>query len=106
MPVARSLPQAPRSVGNPSRGRFTMIPIRRVLCPLDFSRFSRHALEQAIALARESGAVVSALHVFSLAPVAEVVMAGVPTPIDPVHRTAPERAALLSELREFTGQVD
>jgi nucleotide-binding universal stress UspA family protein len=83
-----------------------MIPIRRILCPVDFSRFSRHALEQAIALARESGAVVSALHVFSLAPVADVVMAGVPTPIDPVHRTATERAALLSELREFTGQVD
>ena len=83
-----------------------MIPIRRILCPLDFSRFSRHALEQAVALARESGAVVSALHVFSLAPVADVVLAVVPASGGPERRAAPERAALLSELREFTGEVD
>jgi nucleotide-binding universal stress UspA family protein len=83
-----------------------MIPIRRILCPLDFSRFSRHALEQAIALARESGAVVSALHVYSVAPVADVVMAGAPAAIEPVRQTAPQRAALLAELGEFTGEVD
>ena len=83
-----------------------MIPIRRILCPLDFSRFSRHALEQAVALARESGAVVSALHVFSVAPVADLVVAGAPTAIEPLRGTAPNRAALLSELREFTGDVD
>jgi nucleotide-binding universal stress UspA family protein len=83
-----------------------MNAIQRILCPLDFSRFSRHALEQAIALARESGAVVSALHVFSIAPVADTVMAGAPTAIEPVRRTAPERAALLRELREFTGEAD
>lgn len=48
--------------------------IRRLLCPIDFSEVSTHALEQAAAIARRSGASVTALAVLpSLAPeVAEV----------------------------------
>src|SRR4249919_3594507 len=64
----RSIPCRESVDGDP-----TMTAIRRILCPLDFSRFSRHALEQAVALAREFGAEISALHVFTLAPVMEVV---------------------------------
>src|SRR3954451_21474591 len=106
MPVAQSLHGPEILTGTRHVRGCTMIPIRRILCPLDFSRFSRHALEQAVALARESGAVVSALHVFSKAAVADVVMAGGPAANEPVRQTARERAALLSELREFTGEVD
>jgi len=38
--------------------------ITHVLCPVDFSDFSRHALAQAAALARWYGAKLTALHVF------------------------------------------
>ena len=37
--------------------------IDRVLCPVDFSEASQHAIEHAFAIARWSGAAVSALHV-------------------------------------------
>jgi nucleotide-binding universal stress UspA family protein len=41
--------------------------IRHVLCPIDFSDFSRHALDHAIAIAHRYDARVTALHVFVLA---------------------------------------
>ena len=42
-----------------------MIEIRRILCPVDFSEYSRRALDHAIAIARCYEATVTALHVFS-----------------------------------------
>jgi nucleotide-binding universal stress UspA family protein len=83
-----------------------MTAIRRILCPLDFSRFSRHALKQAVALAREFGAEISALHVFTIAPVMEVVPPAGRTAIDPHYLSATTRQELTTELREFTYEVD
>lgn len=83
-----------------------MIPIRRILCPVDFSRFSRHALEQAIALARETGAEIAALRVFAFAPVAETVAAGGSIPMEPMRLGPEERSAVTRELREFVAGVD
>jgi nucleotide-binding universal stress UspA family protein len=40
-----------------------MRTIARVLCPIDFSEFARHALDQAVALARWQGATTTVLHV-------------------------------------------
>src|SRR5262245_3763474 len=40
-----------------------MVSINRILCPVDFSEFSRHALTRATAIARHHGAAVTALHV-------------------------------------------
>jgi nucleotide-binding universal stress UspA family protein len=39
------------------------LAIARILCPIDFSEASQHAIEHAFAIARWSGAAVSALHV-------------------------------------------
>jgi nucleotide-binding universal stress UspA family protein len=39
------------------------LTIDRILCPVDFSDASEHAIEHAVAIARWSGAAVSALHV-------------------------------------------
>ena len=39
------------------------MPVRRILCPIDFSEVSAHALEQATVLARWHGAHLSVLHV-------------------------------------------
>lgn len=83
-----------------------MPAIRRILCPLDFSLYSRHALEQAIALAREFGAEISALHVFAPAPIVEAVPAGARVGSDPLPLSAARRAALTAELSEFTYEVD
>jgi nucleotide-binding universal stress UspA family protein len=41
-----------------------MVRIKHILCPIDFSEFSRHAFDRALAVARSHGASVTALHVF------------------------------------------
>jgi nucleotide-binding universal stress UspA family protein len=105
MRVARSVVEPLESDGKPST-EVVMTTIRRILCPLDFSRFSRHALEQAVALAREFGAEIAALHVFAVAPVAETVSAGAPTALEPVRLAASQRAALAAELRDFAYEVE
>jgi nucleotide-binding universal stress UspA family protein len=40
-----------------------MVRIKNILCPVDFSEFSRHAFEKAAAIARGQGASVAVLHV-------------------------------------------
>ncbi|MBA3884868.1 MAG: universal stress protein [Acidobacteria bacterium] len=43
-----------------------MIAIQRTLCPIDFSEFSKPAVEQAVALARWYEARVDLLHVAAI----------------------------------------
>lgn len=83
-----------------------MTTIRRILCPLDFSRFSRHALEQAVALARETGAEVSVLHVFTFAPVAHSVAVGASIPMEPMRLDPSSRAAVTGDMATFIDEVD
>jgi nucleotide-binding universal stress UspA family protein len=40
-----------------------MVTIKRVLCPIDFSEYSRHALDRAVSLAGEYSGSITALHV-------------------------------------------
>ena len=47
-----------------------MIEIRSILCPIDFSDYSRRALDHAVALARRYESAITVLHVFSTVPVA------------------------------------
>ena len=47
-----------------------MIEIRKILCPIDFSDYSRRALDHAVAIARWYDSRITVLHVFSAAPVA------------------------------------
>ena len=46
-----------------------MIQLKQILCPVDFSEFSRRALDHALAVARCYGSTVTALHVASPMPV-------------------------------------
>ncbi len=48
-----------------------MVRINTILCPIDFSDFSRHAFDRAVAIAKGVGASVTALHVapFQAAPI-------------------------------------
>ncbi|MEO8257318.1 MAG: universal stress protein [Acidobacteriota bacterium] len=47
-----------------------MIEIRRILCPIDFSDYSRRALDHPVKIARWYESSITALHVFSPVPVA------------------------------------
>jgi nucleotide-binding universal stress UspA family protein len=40
-----------------------MVHIKHILCPVDFSEFSRHAFDRAVAVARSYGADLTVLHV-------------------------------------------
>jgi nucleotide-binding universal stress UspA family protein len=46
-----------------------MIELKQILCPVDFSEFSRRALDHALGLARCYGSTVTALHVVAPMPV-------------------------------------
>jgi nucleotide-binding universal stress UspA family protein len=76
-----------------------MITIRHILCPTDFSEFSRRGLTYAIALAKWYDADLVALHVhpFQAAPATKL-----PTYAGPPHLTPRDRELLLEELKEFT----
>jgi nucleotide-binding universal stress UspA family protein len=43
-----------------------MLNIKRILCPIDFSDFSRHAFYRSVAIAKAYGATVTALHVVTV----------------------------------------
>lgn len=45
-----------------------MIEITRVLCPIDFSDFSQHALAQAVVIARWYDATLTVLHAYAAGP--------------------------------------
>ena len=72
-----------------------------ILCPIDFSEFSRHALDSAVRLARENGRRIVALHVFAKWPAVDVVpsLADNTTPKSPLEDE--NREALLRHVRQF-----
>jgi nucleotide-binding universal stress UspA family protein len=76
-----------------------MIEIRRILCPIDFSDYSRRALDHAIAIARWYESTVTVLHVFSTAPVAAVGPG--PVVLEPIVLTAVDRDQLLADTKAF-----
>ena len=67
-----------------------MVQIKRVLCPVDFSEASRHAIEHALVIARWYKASITALHVYSplFMPVP-----GLPAPDDRVSDVELKRVA-------------
>jgi nucleotide-binding universal stress UspA family protein len=56
-----------------------MIDIKQILCPIDFSEFSRHALDYAVGMARWYGASLRLLHVHHVLPVASTVPEMIPS---------------------------
>jgi nucleotide-binding universal stress UspA family protein len=76
-----------------------MIEINRILCPVDFSEYSRHALDCAVALARWYGSQITALHVFPHRPPA-IVPFGLQV-VQPGALPDTDRAELLGHLEAF-----
>jgi nucleotide-binding universal stress UspA family protein len=73
---------------------------------VDFSRFSHHAYEQAVALAREFGAEVVALHASTVAPISALIPIGAPLALEPARLTRDERKAVTAQLHDFTDEVE
>jgi nucleotide-binding universal stress UspA family protein len=84
-------------------GEGDVIEIKNILCPVDFSEFSRHAIDHAVTIARWYGARVTALHVLPpLAAGMPATDAGLPpfvfTPND-LRQFQAELASFVSENR-------
>jgi nucleotide-binding universal stress UspA family protein len=76
-----------------------MIEIQRILCPIDFSDYSRHALDHAVAIARRYESTITVLYVFPTIPVAAYAP-GMPG-FDPIVLTPPLRHQLLVDMKGF-----
>ncbi len=76
-----------------------MIELKRILCAVDFSEHSRRALNHAVAIARWYEAKVTALYVFSTAPVA--VAGPGPVALEPIVLTDADHERLVDDVRDF-----
>jgi len=80
-----------------------MIDVTRILCPIDFSDYSRHVFASACAAAKWYSAPVTVLHVVTLWPAFEVVPSlGVVSP--PVSPPDVDRTSLQALLEAFIAQ--
>ena len=84
---------------NRNRRGTVMTGFKRILCPVDFSEFSRHALDEAIAMAHLYDGCVTALHVFPIAIPADP-FGGLPE-FQPFTLTDLHRAHILRQLSNF-----
>jgi nucleotide-binding universal stress UspA family protein len=71
-----------------------MIRIGHILCPIDFSEFSRRAVRHAVAMAQTHEARLTVLHVLVKVPAVDV---------PPIELTAADRAHLMKEMQQFVG---
>jgi nucleotide-binding universal stress UspA family protein len=81
-----------------------MIEITRILCPIDFSEYSRHALDCALAIARWYGSTITALHVYPYWPPVDAIPPVAPPTIRPAVAGDADRENVTSRLRAFVGQ--
>jgi nucleotide-binding universal stress UspA family protein len=77
-----------------------MINIKRILCPVDFSEFSRHAFDRAVAVASSYGADVTVLHVLPVTSAVPALPYGPEGP-GPFGFEAVDRDRTLAELPRF-----
>ena len=78
-----------------------MIPIRQILCPVDFSPFARRALDHAAVLARWYEAELTVLHVSPLMPT----LFGMEPAVNAATLAPFDREALGRELLKFVGET-
>jgi nucleotide-binding universal stress UspA family protein len=81
-----------------------MTAVKRILCPVDFSEFSRHALDSAVAIARQQHAAVTVLYV--LPPPQSVYPPIGPAAYVPYVYTAEDLREFQQTLERFVAAVD
>ena len=80
-----------------------MIEIKRILCPIDFSDYSRHALNHAVAMAKWYDSTITVLHVLPVVPVAAY---GSELPALPSTVPSPaDRDELLAAMKRFADEA-
>ena len=77
-----------------------MVHIHQILCPVDFSEFSRHAFDRAVAIARSYGADITVLHVLPAASAVPALPYGPEGP-GPFGFEVVDRDRALAELSRF-----
>jgi len=77
-----------------------MVLIKHILCPVDFSEFSRHAFDRAVAVARSYGAELTVLHVLPVPSAVPALPYGPEGP-GPFGFEAVDRDRALAELSRF-----
>lgn len=77
-----------------------MVHIKHILCPVDFSEFSRHAFDRAVAVARSYGAELTVLHVLPVPSAVPALPYGPEGP-GPFGFEAVDRDRALAELSRF-----
>ena len=78
-----------------------MVRIRKILCPIDFSDFSRHAFDRAVAIARSYSAQVTALHVVPIKIASPLLPYVEPESLGPFEISDATRALIVRDLRQF-----
>jgi nucleotide-binding universal stress UspA family protein len=81
-----------------------VIAIDRIVCAVDFSDHSKHALEYAVAMGTYYGAHVTALHVYSAAPIVTTAPFGLEA-MQVVNLQQVDREAVDAAARRFVAQV-
>jgi nucleotide-binding universal stress UspA family protein len=76
-----------------------MIEIQRILCPVDFSDFSRRALDHAVAIAKSYESTITLLHVCPIVPVAAYAPGSGVLPSSAL--TPEDRETLLATMKRF-----
>ena len=82
----------------------TRVAINRILCPVDFSEFSEHALRHAATLARWYGARLRVLHVFSVPPPIDIIPP-LATPRPAGNLTPGDRNRIAEQLQRWAERV-
>ena len=77
-----------------------MLTIKHILCPVDFSEFSRHAFDRAVAVARSYGSDITILHVLPVPSAVPALPYGPEGP-GPFGLESVDRARALAELPRF-----
>jgi nucleotide-binding universal stress UspA family protein len=78
-----------------------MVRIQRILCPIDFSAFSRHAFDRALALAESHRARVTALNVVPIALATPILPYVEPASLGPFEMPSGERTRIIAAMRQF-----
>jgi len=80
-----------------------MVEIRHVLCPVDFSDFSRRTLDHAIAVAKWYGSRLTVMYVYQV-PMAGLTLASglAPAPVEGLVLSPGDREQLRQQLKAFT----
>lgn len=78
-----------------------MKKIQQILCPIDFSDFSRHAFDRAVAIAFADGAALTALHVVPVQTAAAILPYMGPETLGPIDLPQVDPAQLKREMLKF-----